>query len=457
MEWGISLKFLKNSLTGDLVKKMTVIFTFSVLFFGLFYQYMFPTYYYWQQEKPVKQAQKLIEKNQADKVSDEVVTIKGQGWSMFSEADLNERLHLSLNQAGITLSKFWLDQDTHQELLEGKTIQRLYHQKKLKNDFYARFFMKQGQLYLVGRSIPSFRETVAVLFPLLFMATISILLLLIFLLVFYVRRELILPIGKMERATRQMSALNFHVTNFETKNELGVLGESIQQMACSLQEYEQTMLTRNEQLKEFSGSIAHELKTPLAVMQLLVDAEKMGVAGATFVDELDQQLEVMNQKITQILAYSIQLKEELAYSLIDMPDYIRKQKEAHYHVDNEFIIKTSLSFTKIQSNETMLDLIFGNLITNAMKYSNDKTLLIEGQQREESYKLTFRNQAENVSPALINKLTEPFVVGEASRNTYLAGTGLGLTIVKQAVEKLGGNCIVEQNDGLFSVIITLPI
>ncbi|MEB8383844.1 sensor histidine kinase [Enterococcus faecalis] len=451
------MKFLKNSLTGNLIQRVAVIFILSILSFLLFYRYIFPTYYYWQQEKPVKQAQKLIIDNQTEKISEEVVTIKGDNWLTLTEDDLNNQLNLALTKSGITLSKFWLDKDAYQTLIEGKTIQRLYHQSKLKNDFYALFFIKNNQLYLVGRSIPSFRETVSVLFPLLFMATIVILFSLILLIVFYVRKELILPIRKMEQATRQMSALNFRVSDFETKNELGILGDSMKQMADSLQEYEQQMLTRNEQLKEFSANIAHELKTPLAVSQLLIDAEKMSLPSPTFLAELDKQLAEMNHKITQILAYSMQLKEELSYSTINIESYVKRQKEYYRQLDPTFTINLNFPAIGIYTNETMLDLIFDNLITNALKYSTDKQLAISGQQINNRYEITFQNHAQKLSAELIKKLTEPFVVGEDSRNAYLSGTGLGLTIVKQAVENLNGFCTIKQVENIFFVTISLPL
>lgn len=457
MEWGISLKFLKTSLTGNLIKRVAFVFMLSIFSFGLFYHYVFPTYYYWQQEKPVKQAKKLIIDNQAEKINEEVIMIHGEDWLNLTEDDLNNQLNLELIKSDITLSKFWLNKDVCQTLLEGKTIQRLYHQKKLKNDFYALFFKKDNQLYLVGRSIPSFRETISVLFPILFISTIAILFSLILLIVFYVRKELILPIRKMEQAARQMSALNFTMNDFETKNELGILGDSMKQMASSLQEYEQQMLTRNEQLEEFSLNIAHELKTPLAVSQLLVEAERMGLPSPIFFDELDKQLADMNHKITHILDYSMQLKEELSYSTIDISNYGQRQQEYYHQLDQQFIINLNFLTAEIHTNETMLDLIFDNLITNALKYSIDKRLFISGRKINSRYEITFQNHSHKLSSNLITKLTEPFVVGEDSRNTFLSGTGLGLTIVKQAVEKLNGFCTIQQVENIFFVTISLPL
>lgn len=125
--------------------------------------------------------------------------------------------------------------------------------------------------------------------------------------VLLVRNQIIWPIRRLEQTTRKISLLDFaeeEVTSEE--NELGSLSHAIARMKQSLQQHELEMAARNERLKNFSGDLAHELKTPLAVMRLLVDGEEMEIGNPTFLQDMDQQLSDMSGLVTNLLAYSRQ-------------------------------------------------------------------------------------------------------------------------------------------------------
>lgn len=408
-------------------------------------------------EQPVKQAQEMLQQGKQPLLSDDLVLVKVERESFATEEELTNELAFRLNQNGISLNRFWVDTTTLEALQAGRSVQRLYNQTKQKNDFYTIFLVQDQQLYMIGTSIPDFKAAIQTLLPILIATTVVFLLLLFGLIVLLVRKQIIKPIGRLEQATRSISNLNFADSDIQEENELGSLSQSINHMKRSLQQHEMEMLERNDQLKTFSANLAHELKTPLSVMQLLVDSEEMGLNSPTFLSDIDQQLANMNELVTQILAYSQQLKEEIAITSVDIQALLDKKLHQQQVIDPAFQVDAQLESSVLATNEALLEIVVLNLLTNGLKYSLDKKMTIKGQRQATKYSLTFENKAAPLSPQQFSQLTDPFVVGEQSRNTHLSGTGLGLSIVEQSLKSLGGELLLQQEAGQFIARVSLPI
>lgn len=456
MERGIALNYPKSSLTRRFIQRIALIFLIVVIFFGLFYRWIFPTYYYWKMEQPVKAAQEMLQQGKQPELSENLVVVKVAIDSFNSEEELTNDLTFRLNQNGISLNRFWVDTTTLDALQGGRSVQRLYNQTKQKNDFYTIFLVENQQLYLIGTSIPDFKAAIRTLLPILVATTLGFLLLLFGLIVLLVRKQIIRPIGRLEQATRSISNLNFADSDIQEENELGNLSQSINHMKRSLQQHEMEMLERNDQLKTFSANLAHELKTPLSVMHLLVDSEEMGLENPTFLADIDQELANMNELVTQILAYSQQLKEEIEWTSVDIQALLDKKLHQQEVIDPSFQVETNLESSVIPTNEALLEMVVLNLLTNGLKYSLDQKMTITGTQQATKYVLTFKNKATPLSSQQFSHLIDPFVVGELSRNNHLSGTGLGLSIVEQSLKSLGGKLVLQQKARQFIATMILP-
>lgn len=405
-------------------------------------------------EQPVKATQKLIQQGSPHYPKDVVVlTVDDQ---TTSSEELTDELSFRLTRAGISLNRFWLDQSTLKQAQAGRTVQRLYNQTKQKSDFYTIFLTHGGHLYLIGTSIPDFKAAIHTLLPILIVATLIFLILLFGLVILLVRNQIIKPITRLEQATRQISALDFTDSDIQEENELSSLSQSISQMKDSLQQHELELLERNDRLKAFSANLAHELKTPLSIIQLLVDGEEMGLENPAFLADINQQLTDINALVANILAYSRQLKAELTFEPIAIQELIAKELQQQRIIDPKFQIDSAIEPCFLQTNEPMLRMIVLNLVTNGMKYSLDQHMRITGEKKHQYYQLIFENQASEMSKKQLDQLTHPFVVGESSRNNQLSGTGLGLSIVEQSLQLLGGKLTLQATDGCFRVVINLP-
>ncbi|WP_242704356.1 sensor histidine kinase [Candidatus Enterococcus ferrettii] len=451
------MSYPKNSLTRRFIQRIALIFIVAAIFFGLFYRWIFPTYYYWKMEQPVKQAQEMIQQGKEPVLSEDLVLLHLDIESINSEEEVTNDLSFRLNQNGISLNRFWVDTTTLNALKEGRSVQRLYNQTKQKNDFYTIFLVQDQTLYMIGTSIPDFKAAIQVLLPILVATTLVFLLLLFGLIVLLVRKQIIKPIGRLEQATSSISNLNFADSDIQEENELGSLSQSINHMKRSLQQHEMEMLARNDQLKTFSANLAHELKTPLSIIQLLVDSEEMGLKSPTFLADINQQLMNMNELVTQILAYSQQLKEEIQLEPVAIEPLLDKKLKQQQVIDPNFKMVMDVEAGVLQTNEALLEIVVLNLVTNGLKYSTDKQLKISGKQQSAKYVLTFENSAAPLAPQQFAQLTNPFVVGEQSRNHHLSGTGLGLSLVEQSLKSLGGELILQQKAGKFVARVILPL
>ncbi|MDU5333336.1 HAMP domain-containing sensor histidine kinase [Enterococcus sp.] len=451
------MNYRKNSLTRSFILRVGIIFILMLLLAALFYRWIFPTYYYWRMEQPVKDAQQAIQKGENKQFPDDLIVVSLENKDANSEEELTEELTFGLNREGISLNRFWVDRTTINAVKSGRSVQRLYQQNKQKSDFYTIFFNHGDTFYLVGTSIPDFKAAVHTLLPILAAATLLFLLIIFGLMILLVRKQIIEPLRRLEQTTRNISKLDFADSDVHEENELGSLSQSINQMKHSLQQHEKEMLERNDQLKDFSSNLAHELKTPLSVMQLLVDGENMGLENPTFLEDIDQQLAKMNDLVRDILSYSRQLKKDIQLEKVSIQEVVEQEVKQQQLIDPNFQIRLELEKSHIQTNEQLLRMILVNLLTNGLKYSLDKQMKISGKIRGDHYQLIFENTAKSLTNQQFSQLAEPFVVGEESRNDRLSGTGLGLSIVNESLKSLGGDLLLQQGNDHFSVTVNLPI
>lgn len=106
------MNFPKSNLTRAFIQRVALIFILLFLFITLFYRWGFPTYYYWKMEQPVKEAQKLIQTGHEDQIPDDLVVVAVDNQTSVSEEELTSDITFRLNQEGIALNRFWIDQTT---------------------------------------------------------------------------------------------------------------------------------------------------------------------------------------------------------------------------------------------------------------------------------------------------------------------------------------------------------
>ena len=210
----------------------------------------------------------------------------------------------------------------------------------------------------------------------------------------------------------------------------------------------------------FIATISHELKTPIASLQMcakLLSDKRVGSLNEeqqsilqTLNDETIRLSKLTNEllDLSQVETGNIKLdikktdpKEIVSFAL----DAVKFQAERK-HVKVEVKMPDSNSFIQADVNKTTWVLI--NFLTNAIRYSpeNEKVIL-KCEPRNEGLIFSVEDFGPGIEKQYVNRLFEKFfqVPGTAS------GTGLGLAISKEFIEAQGGNIRVESNVGKGSI------
>lgn len=216
---------------------------------------------------------------------------------------------------------------------------------------------------------------------------------------------------------------------------------------------EEELKVRNAELDNFVYKVSHDLRAPLSSILGLVNLAKL--PGNTdnpmdYIDIVGEKVDHLDHFITDVLSHSKNLKMEVTVSKIDLCqiidrtfhelDYLQGAKELARHVKIEGI--------EFYNDPWRVAEIFRNLVSNAIKYRK----ISERVQPEVNIKIHVDNLRADISFADNGIGIEEHNLARIFDMFYRAteqsdGSGIGLYIVKNAIEKLGGQISVASRPG----------
>lgn len=213
--------------------------------------------------------------------------------------------------------------------------------------------------------------------------------------------------------------------------------------------------------KQFSADAAHELRTPLAVMQAKLDVFSMSEQRLEDVDSLiasmNQQLDRLNALIEELLWFSRDLPLEerrdvpldlLISDVAEELSCVAEEKQITLTLDGENCV--------VQGQDNLLERVFYNLIENAIKYSAPSShVSIRTKHQENHILVDVIDEGEGIPPEYRELVFEPFFRIDKSRSRLVGGSGLGLAVCKKILERHGASiCVFEHQGGgsIFRVI-----
>ncbi|MBK8023504.1 MAG: HAMP domain-containing histidine kinase [Chloroflexi bacterium] len=241
--------------------------------------------------------------------------------------------------------------------------------------------------------------------------------------------------------TRRVS-LNGH-------DEIASVARTFNQMAETLQHYE-------TERRNMIGDIAHELRTPLSIIQSNVEAMLDGMLPTSpeELQSLHQETLRLNRLITDLrtlsLAESGQLRLQTQPVRIDDLAQQVWDRMAPRAREKSITLRTSVAadLPPVQGDFERLMQIMTNLVDNALRYSpNESVVIIEGRAEGGAVKLSVSDSGPGIPPEEIPHLFERFWRSDKSRSRTSGGSGLGLAIVRQLAELHGGTVQVESKLG----------
>ena len=276
-------------------------------------------------------------------------------------------------------------------------------------------------------------------------------------------RWLARPIEKIAGTARQVATgdLSARVTLQSKAYELNDLSDTFNRMTETLEKLE-------EERKATFNDIAHDLRTPLTVIQGRLDAFKDGVRPLTLENVLATQhaVDVMTRLITDLR--TLALAEAGSLSLNKQPvdlcevtktvvaDFEDKAKGR----DVQLTLHMSETPTCIHADSDRLSQIVSNLLDNALKYTpRGGQIALYVLAAEENVQLIVRDSGEGLGEADIKRVMNRFYRADAAQESTseLGASGLGLAIVNALTTLHGGTLeIANAAEGGAQFQIRLP-
>ena len=231
------------------------------------------------------------------------------------------------------------------------------------------------------------------------------------------------------------------------------LGRTIEKMNKIRQEQEKNKLKR-----QLTNNINHELKTPVASIQICLETLLSGVELSDEKRvELIERCYVNNARLRNLLNdVSLITRMEDGSLLISKEPVVLNDiiGEIHKELDvvsegEKMTLHTDFKdIITVCGNLSLIGSIFRNLTENAIAYSGGKNIYITLLANDaDSCTISFEDDGRGVDPQKLHRLFERFYRIDKGRSRQIGGTGLGLSIVKHAVQFHGGNITVSNRPG----------
>ncbi|MEL6696571.1 MAG: ATP-binding protein [Bacteroidota bacterium] len=245
-------------------------------------------------------------------------------------------------------------------------------------------------------------------------------------------------------AVRDITELN------ETKNQLQKQNEELRKV--------------NQELDSFVYSTSHDLRAPLVSIKGLIDISRMTDSQEErerYLNLMESSILKLDNFIRDIIGYSRNSRLQIKRESINFESLIDGSLESlAYLKERQFVthkLEVSLS-SPFYSDPTRLEIICNNILSNAIRYcdrtKSDSYLHISVTETDEDHILfKFSDNGIGVHQKYMDKIFDMFYRGTQVGH----GSGIGLYIVKEATEKLGGSVWVESVEGEGSTFyIQLP-
>lgn len=212
------------------------------------------------------------------------------------------------------------------------------------------------------------------------------------------------------------------------------------------------------ELKNAVTNISHDLRTPLtAVCGYLdmLDKEEQGENSKRYLKIIRGRTEIMKQLTEELFRYSVftSVSDGTPSEPVILNSALEESLSAMYTSLKAGHITPSLTMPDVKVkrmlNRNALSRIFGNIISNAVKYSDgDLEITLE-----ENGRITFSNHAEKLDEIQVGRLFDRFYTVETASS---GSTGLGLSIARALTEQMGGSIDAEYEDGMILIHVHFP-
>lgn len=265
---------------------------------------------------------------------------------------------------------------------------------------------------------------------------------------FFISGHALKPLCDFSKKIEEVQAQNLSNSRIEENNfsELNQLSISYNKMLERLSEAFKLQ-------RQFTANAAHELRTPLAVMQLQIDLYNSSkhpdndTSAQQTISMITEQTERLGKMVRTLLDMSelqtIARDEEIAISAL--VEEVLADLEPLAQEKGINLIEKCDNVLLMGSDILIYRLVY-NLVENAIKYNfSDGTVTVTATQQNSQLHLTVEDTGNGIPEELKERIFEPFFRLDKSRSRELGGVGLGLALVREIVRVHNGSILVKNS------------
>ena len=278
---------------------------------------------------------------------------------------------------------------------------------------------------------------------------------------FWIYKRILVPLDKMRIATKKIADGNFDY-ELDEKDfvEIPFLYNDFEKMRIKLKENEEEKILSENAARELVSNISHDLKTPLTAIRGYVEGILDGVASSPqkvrdYLTTIYNKTNYMTKLIDELLYYSRVSGNEFSYNFEKtnvkefFDDYV---KDLYLELDT---IKINFSYSANVDADTMIDIdreqikrALNNIVANAVKYMEDPEIHFRVKETMDAINIRISDNGRGIDEKDLPHIFERFYRSDASRNTKLGGSGIGLSIVKKVIENHEGSVVAMSKSGV---------
>ena len=280
---------------------------------------------------------------------------------------------------------------------------------------------------------------------------------------FWIYKRILVPLDKMRIATKKIADGNFDY-ELDEKDfvEIPFLYNDFEKMRIKLKENEEEKVLSENASRELVSNISHDLKTPLTAIRGYVEGILDGVASSPqkvrdYLTTIYNKTNDMTKLIDELLYYSRVSGNEFSYNFEKtnvkefFDDYV---KDLYLELDT---IKINFSYSANVDADTVIDIdreqikrALNNIVANAVKYMDKEDPEIHFRVKEtmDAINIRISDNGRGIDEKDLPHIFERFYRSDASRNTKLGGSGIGLSIVKKVIENHEGSVVAISKSGV---------
>ena len=314
-----------------------------------------------------------------------------------------------------------------------------------------------GSVFIITRVNSVISKTLLIY---MFFAIVIILIVTSVVLTQWIYKSVFAPINRLNVAMQNIAEGNFeYILTSEDTNEIGELYRNYEDMR--LKESTEEKIQNERQNRELVSNISHDLKTPITAIKGYVEGIMDGVADTPkkmerYIKTIYNKANDMNRLINELTYYSGIDSNRIPYNFhrINVAEFFQdcvedvgldlESKDIELNYSN--LVDPD---TRIIADPEQLKKVINNIIGNSIKYIDKPKGIINIRILDEvdSIRVEIDDNGKGIAAKDLGSIFERFYRTDASRNSAMGGSGIGLSIVKKIIEDHGGYIWATSKEG----------